>query len=291
MTRLELPQRLDLKALPQLVREWPHGSTGVEIVLHPKQWVEPAGLVALACLIEASQRAGAAVTTDHSGCPAAGYWERMRFFSALGIASPEPSGPAREAEGRFSELKAIGDIFEVDEVTEGLVDVSQPTGEFRETHNHIVSEALNNVCQHSRACGFSQAQLYKATEVHFCIGDAGIGLREALRVFGPLDDLAAIEMALRVGVTSGSSRLGQRELRNRGVGLCAIERLVVGNGGRLVIWSGTGFYGSDGTRLANAPHWQGTLVAAALRRNYLAMNFRDAMKQLDNEQRALRKQP
>jgi hypothetical protein len=141
------------------------------------------------------------------------------------------------------------------------------------------------VCQHSEAEGLCAAQFYPQThEVRFCIGDFGCGLRHALRAFALNGDLAAVLKALEVGVTGRRVRVGQREMRNRGVGLSAIHRLVEDNGGSLTVWSGTGMLRTIPKIHRDAmPHWPGTLIDARMRRNNLLKAFRDTMEAIRAE--------
>lgn len=288
---VNLPKYLNLSALAKLARRWPTGAGDITLRLHSDQWVRPAGLAGLACLVERSRIQGSRTYVDHGDCANAGYWERMGFFDVLGLQGPG-IGPRTAPEGRFCELRRISDIEEVDEITEALVDVTDPSAVARRIYGHVVSEALNNVCQHSGSHGFCHAQFNPHEGlVRFCIADYGCGLRHALRGFGPKDDSEAIAKALEVGVTSGNTRMGTPEMRNRGVGLSAAHRLVVENEGELVIWSGTGVHPER--RLlgrGEVPSWQGTLVAAKIRRNGFARTFQDVMRELEGELRE-REQP
>lgn len=289
---VSLPRDLDLDAVVQIRRDWPDHAARIVVRLHPEQWVHPVGLVSLACLIEASRRRGSTVVVDHANCQNAGYWERMGFFSVLNLEGSPPVGIRHEPKGRFCELRRVSDIDEVDSVTEALVAVADPTLDAWEVYNFIVSEALNNLCQHSGSIGFCHAQFYPSEElVRFCIADIGCGLRHALRAYGPPDDGAAILKAFEVGVTSGQTGMGTPGLRNRGVGLSAIRRLVLGNEGELAVWSGTGWYSeSELSSRGELPPWQGTMLAATMKRNKLVIAFDDVMRDIGAELRAQERQ-
>jgi hypothetical protein len=138
------------------------------------------------------------------------------------------------------------------------------------------------------------SQFYPSeSSVRFCIADPGQGLRNSLARFQPESDQAAILKALEIGV-SGRSQAAQlampKELRNRGVGLTAIQRLVVENKGEIILWSGEGLYreGPDAKRGFQAPSapWNGTLLAAKLPRNQFSRSFRDIMRDLTAELKA-----
>ncbi len=283
--RFDLPRSLTLDTLPLVFRRWPGEANSIVVALAPGQWAHPEGIVALACLVEQAHRKGIRVCIDYTECPdRVSYWERMRFFDLLGLDGPLSSGVRGSRQGSFSELHRIEEQQQVDAIAEAVVSVFDLGSEARKICNHIVSEALNNVCQHSQAVGFCLAQYYpQKDEVHFCIGDYGVGLRRSLKGYRPSSDLAAVELALHVGVTRQAPRLGQREMRNRGVGLSAIERLVCGNRGTLGLWSGSGLLiraGDTSQGRTDVPHWQGTLLVARLPRNQFTRNFHEIMREL-----------
>ena len=217
----------------------------------------------------------------------------MGFFRNLGLFDPPGGGTPRDPEGRFSEIRVVEDTNETDYISSDIVSVTEPLEEARQIYLHIVTEALNNVCQHSGAAGYCASQYYpKKNLVRFAIADYGIGLRNSLEAYNPNSDLDAIRLALKVGVSGGPRRLRVGEpqhMRNRGVGLTAIKKLVVGNGGRLTIRSGvSGFYiHSRGAGLEAEVPWPGTLVAAEMPRNQVNRSFRDAMEELRTELRAM----
>ena len=284
---VHLPRDLNLSALARVRLVWPDNATLITLRLHPDQWVRPAGLAGLACLIARSQSQGTAFIVEHAHCQSVGYWQRMGFFEVLSLDGPAAAGFHQPADGQFCELRRISDIYAVDEVTEALVAVTDPTPEGWKVYSHIVSEALNNVCQHRQFRRFLPGAVQSAggqgpTSNH----PYGCGLRHALRAFRPDDDRAAIAKALEVGVTSGQTRMGTTGMRNRGVGLSAIHKLVAGNGGDLVIWSGNGVFPTNKSLCrGDVPAWQGTLLAARMERNNFSRGFRDVMLELDAELR------
>ena len=141
----------------------------------------------------------------------------MGFFDLFGVSGVQCAGARRAPAGVLQ--NSVSDIEEVDEITAALVEVVQPDDEERRIRSHILSEALNNVCQHSDAVGFCSAQYYWSENVvRLAIGDPGRGLRAALHRFNPTDDQEAISMALRAGV-SGRTRLSSSPPQRR----CGIE--------------------------------------------------------------------
>jgi hypothetical protein len=212
----------------------------------------------------------------------------MGFFRQVGLDPPPANGIPREAGDRFAEIRKISDIEHVDAITEELVAITHPQDGSRKIFQHILSETMNNVCQHSLAHGFSAAQYWDKTgKVQFCIGDFGCGLMSALTSrYAPQNDVEAIQLALRVGVTSRPPQFGQRHMRNRGVGLSAAHRLVIANHGRICVWSGRGWF-TDDSAMHCAHGWTGTLIAVTMQRDNLTTGFRAVMDQLTEELRAV----
>lgn len=286
---LTLPTQMDDKSLSTFMTTWPSDPVNITVVFNKKQWSTPTGMVGLACLIDKHQKKGGSVELNFEQCEGTGYWERMGFFREIGLPAPVcANGIARPASGRFAELRKIGDIEEVDNVTQELVSATHTSAQGLKTFSHILSEAMNNVCQHSGAYGFSAAQYWEYNgRVEFCIADTGQGLLSALTPsHTPSDDADAIRLALKVGVTSRSPYFNQRQMRNRGVGLSCIERLVRANGGRFQVWSGHGrFANENDAPYLTSDSWIGTLISVNMKRDELTADFHNVMQQMAEELR------
>jgi hypothetical protein len=77
-------------------------------------------------------------------------------------------------------------------------------------------------------------------------------------------------------------------MRNRGVGLSCIRRLVDANSGYFEIWSGNGVFTNDqeaATLITN--HWTGTLLTVNMQRSTSTADFRAVMEQLTDELRSV----
>ena len=254
-----------------------------------QKWVQPVGTVALSCLIHQTRKENREFSFETHGCENLSYWERMGFFENFKgrIGSPfvKPSG-----DDRFSVVTSVGDIDYVDDITVNLVAVAIPSKDAKMIYSHVVSEALNNVCQHSGGYGYCASQFYPNdhNRVRFCIGDSGMGLFQSLSAFAPGDHSEAIHKALEVGV-SGRSAAAQanepRHMRNRGVGLSAIRKLVTANQGVVSIWSGDALHkiSYNDHSVFKAPYWQGTLVSAFMPRNVVNTSFEIVMAELSAE--------
>ena len=132
--------------------------------------------------------------------------------------------------------------------------------------NLALDEAANNVLHHSRSPlgGFAVVQMRRMTRqgkkrrfIEICVGDPGRGIAES---FGMTDDAAAIERALRSGMSSTSDP-------HRGYGLPHIEELATEHQLRaLTIHSGAGYvtrmYGQE-PRFESRPEnpFGGTLIS------------------------------
>ena len=124
MTLLRVPARLDVQAVRGLRQRWPMDVARVELDFAAQRFVLPAGTVGLACLVQWARGNGQTVDARFDGCENAGYWERMDFCRRCGFAGPPP-GARHAARGRFSELRPVADIDEVDAITDALVSVRE----------------------------------------------------------------------------------------------------------------------------------------------------------------------
>lgn len=274
MKTIVLPQRLDTEGLIYVASVWRSAEEPVQLDFSRQEWVEPIGTVGLSCLVTKALSMNQGVEFANVGhCSNSSYWARMKFFENFGHSDLAKVGSNREANGRFSEIRLVELINNNDKIADEIVSVTKPDQESYVIYQHIVSEALNNICQHSKALGFTASQYYQYNNnVVFSIGDYGQGLLNSLKRFGLCNDQDAILKALEVGV-SGRSQAEQRaepdHMRNRGVGLSMIQRLVVLNGGSLTVWSGDKLYREDsnGYTFCEAPPWSGVLVMAEIPRN------------------------
>jgi anti-sigma regulatory factor (Ser/Thr protein kinase) len=203
----------------------------------------------------------------------------MRFFENFGLEDLGKQGLPRAPGGRFSVIQRVSAVTENDRIAHDIVEVQQPSAEAYQIYQHIVSEALDNISQHSTAEGFTASQYYQSQgRSAFCIADYGRGLRTALERFDLENDEEAIRKALEVGV-SGRSRTQQlaepEQTRNRGVGLSIIRQLIVKNDGQLRIWTGSAVYIEEGddVQVRSVPEWKGVLLTAVLPRNRIVAPF------------------
>ena len=294
--RIILPSHLNAATLMRVAESWPDDASEVIVDFSGQIYVYPSGTAGLSCLVKLAIDCGQKVCFEVVGCSNIWYWQRMQFFRNFGVPRNRSAGRQRTSAGRFSEIQPIEDIEKVDDLTSDLVRVAAPNEDAQRIFSHVVSEALNNVCQHSEYIGYCASQYYEGSSrgmVRFCIADAGIGLKESLKnSYRPKDDITAVLKALEVGVT-GRSRAAQlavpRHMRNRGVGLSAILKLVQGNHGSLTLWSGNARYqcSAFGAGVKESPYWQGTFLAVEMPRREISARFGDIMRELTAELRVI----
>ena len=292
---LALPQTMHAGAVQVLRRQWPSHRCTVVLDMARQRFVEPAGSVGLGCLIDWARAQGQEVRVAVGTCENALYWARMDFFALLGLDGPEPQG-RQDPDGRFSEIRKVDDPDDVDALTEALASVTADDARSFAEHAYILSEALNNICQHSEGSGYCASQAYPSRGVaRFTIADTGRGLRAALARFPLSSDAAAIAKALEVGV-SGRSHVEQmmspNKARNKGIGLTALTRLIEANGGSYVLWSGTAVrtHANGHSRMHEAAAWQGVYLAAEVPRVNFHTTYSDIIRELTPELREVERQ-
>lgn len=288
-TLLAVPKQLGVDGLEQLVGRWP-SSRRVCLAFGALGFAYPSGVCGLACLAARHRAGGHQVdVTDLGPTGAITYCERVGLSGVLGVDALS-AGTPRAPFGRFSCLRLVDDIDEVDEAADDMLSVvaAEADDNAKEAFYHVVTEALNNVCQHSGGVGYCASQFYPSRdEVRFAIVDGGRGLRAALTRYDPADDSAAIDKALEIGVTGRDPQEMAAEsehMRNRGVGLTTIRQLVQSGGGRMVIWSGAASVaiGDQGVQRRTVPNWQGTLISIVLPRR-LEVSFDEARERWTRE--------
>lgn len=287
---LTLPPTMHAGAVQWLRRQWPSHRCTVVLDMAHQRFVEPAGSVGLGCLIDWARAQGQEVRVAADACENALYWGRMDFFALLGLDGPEPQG-RHEPEGRFSEVRKVDDPDNVDALTDALASVTTDDARTFAEHAYMLSEALNNICQHSEGSGYCASQAYPSRGVAtFAIADTGRGIRAALARFRLYSDAAAIAKALEVGV-SGRDHVEQmmnpNKARNKGIGLTALTRLIEANGGSYVLWSGTAVYthAKGRSRMHEAAPWQGVYLAAEVPRVNFSTTHSDIIRELTPELR------
>ena len=148
---------------------------------------------------------------------------------------------------------------------------------------YVVSELIRNVLEHSFSSvgAIICAQYLKNTRrISIGVADRGIGIAESIRKSHPArDDKAALNLALRPGITGTTAKIGGTEY-NAGAGLFFTRNIAKASRNFFLIYSGNAYYkqltkssaqpmqlklfadpfSDPCTVRDNAAKWQGTIV-------------------------------
>ena len=134
--------------------------------------------------------------------------------------------------------------------------------------NHMFSELLNNVADHSQSAigGYAMAQYYpKKRKVQFAVADCGCGfLKNIAAKFTDIDNESdAVKKALERGITA-SSHLAYGQERNAGYGLYTLDTILKETNGKMTIISNEAcliMSGDIKDYFELETPWEGTVVA------------------------------
>lgn len=244
-----------------------------------KRWISihPMALSMIAALGMPLDRSK--ITCEPLEAKSAHYLERMGLFKFLEI----PSGltiTEHEPAGRFIPLTQIKTSAELSRFITDMTPLLHLEPEQAKPIRYIVSELVRNVIEHSASCNGAivAAQYFsKSNTIRMGIADTGVGILNTInRSYQAVDDLDAIRLALRPGITGTTRRDGGTEF-NAGAGLFFIKAIATVNRNFFVIYSGTAMYKllkrkSNTTKLFDDPFkekhskandlppWHGTVV-------------------------------
>lgn len=212
------------------------------------------------------------------------YLHRMGLFDILKV-DPNLLLVAREEAGRFVPLTVIRSGAELSAFIINLVPLFHTQPRQAEPIQYVISELVRNALEHSgpQPTAVVAAQVFpKSGIVAIGVADAGQGIRESLAPsYGTADDLSAIQLALRPGITGTTRRVGGTA-DNAGAGLFFCKAMAYTSRNHMVMYSGTGLYKllrrrqqdelviyhdanfDRATRHGDAPRWPGTLVGIDL---------------------------
>lgn len=172
------------------------------------------------------------------------YFERMGLFKFLkkesGITVTE-----HEPAGRFIPLTQIKNPNELTKFVTDMIPLLHLDPKQTESINHIVTELVNNVLEHSGSehGAILCAQYYtKSNSIRLGIVDTGMGIKKSINFSHPAStDLEAIRLALTPGITGTTKKEGGTAF-NAGAGLFLIKSIASVNRGSFMIYSGNGMY-------------------------------------------------
>jgi hypothetical protein len=199
---------------------------------------EPAGLVAIACHVEASVGEGRAVlVVGPKDAGVANYVSRMRlgyWLSALGATHDIGTVRERPLGNALLELTTFDGARGAEQLARMVHAAVLPTShKGADALFDAISEAGDNVATHSgRNRGFAAAQRVDAgSRLLFAVGDCGRGVLANLVHYGAATHQEALELALRPGITSTGDA-------GRGNGLSDLSDTLLELGGSVDMVSG-----------------------------------------------------
>lgn len=281
--KIHIPNSAWLGSIDSFLRGFdPSHPEKLEITFH-KKWmsIHPMVLSMIAALglnVDSSK-----ITCEKLEATSKHYLERMKLFKFLGVKSGIKI-KEHEAAGRFVPLTQIKDSKSLTKFVTEVTPLLHLEPKHAEPIRYIMSELIRNVLEHS----FSKhgaivcAQYYpKSNKIRIGIADTGIGIWKSINEsYNPKNDLEAIRMALKPGITGTTRKEGGTE-RNAGAGLFFIKSIASVNNDFFVIYSGKAMYkllkrtgkkiklhadpfDYRHSKLNNLPGWAGTVVGIDL---------------------------
>ena len=208
------------------------------------------------------------------------YFARMGLFDFLNIKSGITL-TEHEPTGRFIPLTQISKAGELTKFITDMIPLLHINPKQSETINHIVTELVRNVLEHSgsKYGAVLCAQYYKKSNaIKIGIVDTGVGIKKTINFSYPTpNDIEAIRLALTPGITGTTKKEGGTE-ENAGAGLFLIKSIANVNRDFFMMYSGNGMYKllkrpqnsriklhadpfkDKHSKKINLPYWQGTVV-------------------------------
>lgn len=240
-------------------------------------FVDPMGLVTVAVLAESSRKHGVPVVFRNPSNPDINrYLARMHLGQALtdlGVFCSFPPVAEHYTGDRIMELQRFSRDQDDDKLASQVFRILEwDDPEDAKTLFRCISEAIDNVCEHSGSDGgWAALQQYKdrsdTRRVAFAVGDSGIGLRASLaRAIDVCSDRDAISRSVERGVSGTGDD-------TRGEGLADLIARVRARGGHVRLWSGnaSALTGQNEGLFHTKSHpfaFDGTMIYATL--NYYA---------------------
>lgn len=172
------------------------------------------------------------------------YLERMGLFKFLSVDSGM-NIVEHESAGRFIPLTKITKSEQLTTFITNMIPLLHLELEQTEPIKYVISELVRNVLEHAQTQQGAMvcAQYYKdSNTIRIGVADCGVGIYETMRTHHPVsDDMEAMRLALKPGVTGTTSKEGGTEL-NAGAGLFFIKSIAKVNRDFFVIYSGSAMY-------------------------------------------------
>lgn len=255
----------------------------LDISVNPN-WVSvhPVVLAATAALALECREKDVLISVDDVAPRSLPYLVRMGLYDFLGKDAPKDI-QAHEESGRFIPLRKVASGNELTAFITDMIPLLHASPKNVDPIKYVVSELIRNVIEHSgsRVNAIICAQYFKKTKrISIGVADRGIGITESIRQSHiAFDDKAALNLALRPGITGTTARVGGTEY-NAGAGLFFTRSIAKASQNFFLIYSGSAYYKQLTKRSihsgqlklfadpfldpctvkSDAPNWQGTLV-------------------------------
>lgn len=172
------------------------------------------------------------------------YFVRMGLYEFLGQTQPLEI-QTHEESGRFIPLRQITSSDQLSEFIRDMIPLLHASPENADPIKYVVSELIRNVIEHAHSTvgAIICAQYFKKTKrISIGVADRGIGIANSIRVSHTAsDDIAAINLALRPGITGTTARIGGTEY-NAGAGLFFTRNIAKASQNFFFIHSGSGYF-------------------------------------------------
>jgi anti-sigma regulatory factor (Ser/Thr protein kinase) len=254
--------------------------------------------IALAKEIELN---GGQIVSDDFNAKSRAYLLRMGLIDALdpnhGIKIDE-----HESSGRFVQARQITTSEQLNQFITDMVPLLHTTPEQAYPIKYVMSELVRNVLEHSKSQigAIVSAQYFKKTNrISIGVADRGIGIKGGINKSYSVDtDMAAIDLALRPGITGTTTKIGGTEY-NAGAGLFFTKSIAKVSRDFFLIYSGNSFFKLHKTNIKNQvelfanpnldranfkdglPIWQGTAVGIDISMD-LNQDFQSLLEMIRN---------
>jgi anti-sigma regulatory factor (Ser/Thr protein kinase) len=244
--KIYIPNSAFLGNIENFIRPFdPADESRIEIVFN-KNWmsVHPIVLSMTAALATSMKMMGKKVECEVPIATSKHYLKVMGLFKFLDV-EHKISIREHEPAGRFIPLTQISNSRELGVFITEMIPLLHTTPSQTEPIKYVISELVRNVFEHSQSSVGAMvcAQFFKkSNKIAIGVADVGIGIKQSIKVSHSVnDDLNAIKLALRPGITGTTRKIGGTA-SNAGAGLFFIKSIAKVNRDFFVIYSGQGMY-------------------------------------------------
>lgn len=150
-----------------------------------------------------------------------------------------------DSSGRFIQARRITTSEQLNQFITDMVPLLHTTPEQAYPIKYVMSELVRNVLEHSQSeiGAIVCAQYFKkSNRISIGVADRGMGVRQAInRSYRAETDSAAIDLALRPGITGTTTKIGGTEF-NAGAGLFFTKSIAKVSRDFFLIYSGNSFF-------------------------------------------------